>query len=60
MDVPYKWIMMPNYSETEGKLIFTCHHAMYDGSVIFPTFVAMTVEQDFKSLGKLSGPSPLR
>ena len=50
-EIPYKWVMMPNYSETESKLMFICHHAMFDGSTVIPTVVALTVEQDFKSLG---------
>ena len=46
-EIPFKYILVPDYSETESKLFFIVNHALYDGSSVLSTWVALTVEQDF-------------
>jgi hypothetical protein len=51
-EVPYRYILIPDYSETRSKIMFICNHALYDGSTVMPTMVALTVDQDFSKLGR--------
>jgi len=46
--VTIRWLLIPDYSETESFIIYFGNHAYIDGVQFFSMLQAMTVEKDFR------------
>ena len=55
--VTIRWLLIPDYSETESFIIYFGNHAYIDGVQFFSMLQAMTVEKDFRQLPRVSPPS---
>ena len=56
-NVLYKYILIPDYSENESRIILIATHALGDGVSYFSLLAAL--QNDFSILPKVTPPSPL-
>ena len=56
-NVLYRWYLIPDFSESESKILWVANHAYIDGVSLFGLMNSLTVEKDFSVLGRVSPPS---
>ena len=55
--LPFIFYFLPDYDESSGRFVCCINHAYTDAAGLFPILIALTEEQEFGNLIKLSPPS---
>lgn len=50
----FRYVMVPNYSETESRIIFFAHHMLFDGIALWSFWNSIQTKPDFTNLPKVA------